>query len=403
MPRQVRSYQECLDKSEATLKNREQFFAFLCHELRTPLSGIIGGVRLAEHFFESNDGVKRPEIGKMLTTISSSAQTMKQTVDEILDLSKLESDMFDINPADFNLRELADDIIGQHGSAAEGKGISLKIDWNLSDGLEKRFGDDHRIGQLLQNLLSNAIRFTDEGGVTVNIAGDDKRLRLQVKDTGDGMTQDQLDRLFSPFRQADGGISRRKGGSGLGMAILDRIVQAMSGRIEAQSEPGGGTSITLLLPVPNSRHQANKASEQTPLPTMVAAPLKERRLLIVEPNEASRALSVEILEGLGATVQAASEAEEAVAKALSPYVDSIVLDLGDSNIDGLEILKTCRESEEKSDLPKLHAVALLPTKGSEMAETARISGFNSYVLRPLNRSAIVEAFREPAPSQEKAG
>jgi signal transduction histidine kinase len=201
---EVSRLQESLDKSEATLKNREQFFAFLCHELRTPLSGIIGGVRLAEHSFERNDEAKRPEIGKMLKIIGSSAQSMKQTVDEILDLSKLESDMFDINPAVFNLRELADDIIGQHGSAAEGKGISLEIDWNLSDGLEKRFGAHHRIGQLLQNLLSNAIRFTDEGSVTLSISGDEKGLRIQVIDTGEGMTEEQLDRLFCnhPARDA---------------------------------------------------------------------------------------------------------------------------------------------------------------------------------------------------------
>ena len=230
-------------KSESESRSKSQFIANMSHEIRTPLNGVLGMAEVLDRL------VRDAEQKKMLSTIRHSGELLLGILNDVLDMSKIEADKLELEATQFRPDQIAARVQDLFSVSAEEKGIELDIFTSGRSDLP-RIGDPHRLMQILQNLISNAIKFTQEGEITVTFScPPDRPFVIEVRDTGIGMTEAQVARMFNAFEQADGSVTRRFGGTGLGMAIVAKLVSLMNGRIEVESEPGAGTTIRVHLPL----------------------------------------------------------------------------------------------------------------------------------------------------------
>ncbi|MDQ2065085.1 histidine kinase N-terminal 7TM domain-containing protein [Xinfangfangia sp. CPCC 101601] len=230
-------------KSESESKSKTQFIANMSHEIRTPLNGVLGMAEVLDRL------VHDAEQKKMLSTIRHSGELLLSILNDVLDMSKIEAGKLELEATLFRPSQIAARVQELYSVSAEEKGLELEI---LTSGRpdNARVGDPHRLMQILQNLISNAIKFTAEGEISVIFScPPGKPLVIEVRDTGIGMTEEQLGRIFNAFEQADGSVTRRFGGTGLGMSIVAKLVSIMNGRIEVESEPDVGTAIRIHLPL----------------------------------------------------------------------------------------------------------------------------------------------------------
>ena len=289
-------------KAEEGSAAKSEFVANMSHEMRTPLHGVIGMLQLAIDEEESPRRVRQLEMAKR------SAESLLSTIDDILDFAKIEARKIELEPVYFSLRDVMTETLKALGVTAAAKGLVLAAGV-APDVPDTVWGDPLRIKQILINLVGNAIKFTERGEIAVRASLDSDRVRFQVRDTGIGIAEDQREKIFSPFAQADGSASRRFGGTGLGLAIVVRLVEAMGGTIDLESEPGKGSSFTFLLPLP-----FDKIAAEPRLPDWERA-LAKRSVLLIEPNVTSRELIAEMLRSRGVQVtEAASGAEPPIGR-----------------------------------------------------------------------------------------
>lgn len=327
------------------------FLSNMSHELRTPLNSVIAlagvlGRRLATKIPDEEHGY--------LSVIERNGRSLLALINDILDLSRIEAGREEMNVSAFPVTQSLSELVGMIGPLAREKEIALLTD--VPDDLPLITTDREKFRHIVQNLMSNAVKFTISGSVTVSARVVLDRLRVAVRDTGIGMHRDEMTHIFEEFRQADAGTSRRFGGSGLGLAIARKYATMLGGSIEVESEYGKGSVFTLVLPIGSqeaaqaARLRGSRASSTSPTP---AAAGGNRRILVVEDSEPAIIQLKDILTRQGYRVDVARNGREALAAIETAAPDAMVLDLMMPDVDGFEVLRSVRAHESTSTLPVL--------------------------------------------------
>ena len=368
--------------AEAANAAKSAFLANMSHEIRTPLNGVLG---MAQALMQ--DDLSADQRGKVETLVDS-GRTLMTVVNDILDLSKIESGKVTIAPVDVDIREGIEHIIELFRPKADEKGIdlSLQIDIDLPQRLRV---DPVRVRQCISNLVSNAVRFTQHGGVTVAVrligGGDNKQLEFAVSDTGIGMSQEQIGRLFEDFTQADDSITRRFGGTGLGLAITRRLARLMSGDVVVESAPGKGSVFRLRL-------AASLAITQVPGEDQPAGSdnrMPGYRILLTDDNAVNRKVVQMFMKPFGLSVVEATNGAEALERLAAESFDLVLMDIHMPVMDGCEAVRRIRSSGQPwADVP---VVALTADAMAGDNERYMGLGMNAYVAKPIDLRELFTA------------
>jgi PAS domain S-box-containing protein len=369
--------------ARAAAAAKSEFLAKMSHELRTPMNAIVGFTDLA---LRTTSHASRLE---HLKQIDSASHSLLGIINDILDLSKIEAGKLTLSVQDFALQPLLDKLSDLFHQAAADKGIELVI--APAAGLPPLVaGDPLRLEQVLVNLVSNAVKFTQRGEVEVRLralAGDGRSLTLEgtVRDTGIGIPRDQLPRLFTPFTQAGPDVAHRYGGTGLGLAIAKQLVELMQGRIEAESTPGQGSEFrfTVTVGVVAGARRARPA-----------APVAGARVLLVDDNASARQVYGEMLGHLGMSATAVASAEEALTLLVPGRFDAVLMDWRMPALDGVEATRRIRADARHSGLP----VILMTAHGREdLVDSASVGGVAARVYclgKPIKPALLLETLTQ---------
>ncbi|MDZ4394307.1 ATP-binding protein [Cypionkella sp.] len=359
--------------AEEASRTKSKFLANMSHEIRTPLNGVLGMAELLE------SSLQQPDQKRMIGTIRRSGEALLNILNDILDMSKIEAGKIEFEELPFSPLELAKRIEDQYELRADEKGLAFEV--LVGSGAEiLRIGDPHRVQQVLHNLVSNAIKFTDRGEVTVKLSGRAAMpLVIEVRDTGIGMTPEQVLRLHDEFSQADSSVTRRFGGTGLGMAITQSLVERMGGTIKVDSERGRGTTITVSLPLPTSAAIAARA----PLAEEPIG-LTGLRLLAADDNLTNCAVLEMMLSRLGAEVTIVNDGAQAVQAWEKGRFDAILLDIAMPVMDGPTALLRIRALEEAQGTPPVPIIAVTANVMAHQVADYLSWGFDSCVAKPIS-------------------
>lgn len=368
--------EESRQKAEESLETRKLFLANISHEIRTPISAISGmsGILADTEISETQK--------QYVNAIQSSSKSLMVIVNDILDMSKLESGKFSAEFIPFEIRSVLDPLYTTYLLRTDEKGIAFSIDYP-NDMPKWLFGDPTRLGQILNNLISNAIKFTDTGKVSLKITfekkGKHNEFCFQVTDTGIGIDQEKLKTIFEFFSQEDNTITRRFGGTGLGLAISKSISELLGGEITVESEKGLGSTFQFCVTMPEASVQLKKE-------TIAQSDLTGKNILIVEDNELNRFLAVTILKKWNANIHIAINGEEAVKAVSNLEIDIVLMDIQMPVMDGVAAAIAIR-SELKSNVP---IIALTANALESEKEKCWQAGMNEYITKPYNPEVLRE-------------
>jgi CheY-like chemotaxis protein len=374
---------------------KSSFLATMSHELRTPLNGVIAlSHLLAER--QSTDEEK-----EMAALIISSGRLLEQVLTDILDFSKIEAGQLSLDEAPFDLAVCLRRVAELHRAAAEAKG--LKLTWRVDEGAAGAvMGDELRITQVLSNFLSNAVKFTEHGEVSLEVSRTPVGVRFAVRDSGIGFSAEAGQRLFQRFEQADASITRRFGGTGLGLAICASLTEMMGGRVWAESEPGVGSTFYAQLNLPPASLDAAAQSEEG---EDVALLLNGCRVLLAEDHPVNQRVVSLILEPLGVELTTVGDGAEAIEAEAAGAYDVILMDLHMPKVDGLAAIRTIRAAETARSSRRTPIVALTADALAEHVAATRAAGADFHLAKPIRPDALIELLAQivgAAPTRDEA-
>jgi len=387
-----------LNKANEDSRAKSNFLANMSHEMRTPLNAIIGMTLIGKRSKNTE------EKGYALNKIDDASTHLLGIVNDILDMAKIEANKLELFPVEFNFKNMVDRVMGVVNFRAEEKKHNLSV--NIDKKIPKYiFGDDQRLSQVIANLLTNAFKFTPEGGnISLDISlvgrnGNDCELRTEVTDSGIGISKEQQEKLFEIFEQADNSTSREYGGTGLGLAISKRIVEMMDGEIWIESEIGKGAKFIFTVHVESGQksdaeHEAIDGRDAK-MDTFSQDSFEGKRLLIAEDVEINREIMVALLEDSGLIIDCAETGKEAVdmVAADPEKYDIVFMDLQMPQMNGLEAARLIRALPDER-YRKLPIIAMTANVFKDDIEACLEAGMNDHISKPLDYERVLKVLAE---------
>ncbi len=368
--KQATALSEALVRAETANRAKSEFLANMSHELRTPLNGVLGLAQVLS-------GTRLNAIQRSLVAdIAASAGSLDGLMADILDFNILEAGRLEIARQPFDLAALATRAVQALRQQAAAKGLDLRL--NISDGIHGEVvGDPARVSQIIENLVSNAVEFTQSGFVEVAIStvfgAEPAAYRITVSDTGEGFDEADVERLFARFEQGDASAARAHGGVGLGLAICRQLTELMGGTISARGRPGEGASFSVVLPLPPTPIDGERAM----------------RVLLADDNPTNRKVVELMLDAVGAEVVSVENGRDAVEALAGGGFDAVLMDLQMPVMDGLTAIRLIRSAESGAGAPRLPIIVLSANTSADDLAASSAAGADAHLGKPIQADALL--------------